>query len=51
MRHESFYVSGAHSVPELGISCGWVAHPDSFSSRQVFVDAERGTTLIFYVVS
>jgi asparagine synthase (glutamine-hydrolysing) len=47
MRHESSYLSGAHSFPEMEIHCGWVAHPNSFAAKQLFTDLERETTLIF----
>lgn len=33
MQHEAFYATGTHSVPELGIYCGWLAHPHSFASH------------------
>ena len=34
MRHESFYESGACSVPALGVYAGWTAHPRSFAARE-----------------
>jgi len=47
MRHESFYTAGTFSAPELGIYAGWVAHENSFASRQVFQNAAKDNTLIF----
>src|SRR5438034_8114554 len=47
MDHEPFYDSGTHSVPEMGIYAGWVAHEDSFAAGQVFFNEEKDIALIF----
>ena len=31
-----FLYSGMHSVPEMGIYAGWVAHENSFGAAQPF---------------
>src|SRR5438094_6816497 len=47
LRHESFYMTGTFSVPEQGIYAGWVAHEDSFASKQVFQNGTKDLVLIF----
>lgn len=47
MKHEPFYVSGMHSVPEMGVYAGWVAHENSFAARQLFFNEDRNIALIF----
>jgi len=45
--HESFYASGAHSVPEMGVYGGWVAHEHSFAAGQIFFNEQKDIALIF----
>jgi asparagine synthase (glutamine-hydrolysing) len=47
MEHESFYVSGMYSVPEMGIYAGWVAHENSFAAGQPFFNERRDVVLLF----
>jgi asparagine synthase (glutamine-hydrolysing) len=47
MEHESFYDSGIHSVPEMGIYAGWVAHENSFAAGQPFFNERRDVVLLF----
>ena len=47
MNHESFYVSGRCSVPELGIYGGWLAHTDSFAAKQNTSNADSELALLF----
>jgi asparagine synthase (glutamine-hydrolysing) len=47
MEHETFYVSGTHSVPEMGIHAGWVAQEDFFAAGQPFLNEREDVTLIF----
>ena len=47
MEHESFYNSGMYSVPEMGIYAGWVAHENSFGSKQPFFNERRDVVLLF----
>jgi asparagine synthase (glutamine-hydrolysing) len=47
LMHEPFYVSGTHSVPEMGLYAGWVAHEDSFAAGQVFFNEEKDIALLF----
>jgi asparagine synthase (glutamine-hydrolysing) len=47
MEHEPFYDSGTHSVPEMGIYAGWVAHEDSFAAGQVFFNEQSDIALLF----
>jgi asparagine synthase (glutamine-hydrolysing) len=47
MEHESFYDSGIHSVPEMGIYGGWVAHENSFAAPQPFFNEQRDVVLLF----
>ena len=47
MNHESFYVSGRCSVPELGIYGGWLAHTDSFAAKQNTSNADSKLALLF----
>jgi asparagine synthase (glutamine-hydrolysing) len=47
MKHESFYTSGTHSVPEMGIYGGWVAHDGSLAADQVFHNEQKDIALIF----
>ncbi len=47
MLHESFYDSGTHSVPEMGIHAGWVALENSFAANQVFFNERRDIALLF----
>jgi asparagine synthase (glutamine-hydrolysing) len=47
MRHETFYVSGTHFVPAMGVYAGWVAHKNSFAASQVFFNETQDIALIF----
>ncbi len=47
MQHESFYKSGAHSAPELGIYAAWVAHENSFAASQAFFNEQQDVALLF----
>jgi asparagine synthase (glutamine-hydrolysing) len=47
MNHESFYVSGICSVPQLGIYGGWLAHKGSFAADQNVSNAEAQIALLF----
>ncbi len=47
MSYESFYVSGTHFTPELGIYGGWVAIEGSFAAGQLFSNAKQDITLLF----
>jgi asparagine synthase (glutamine-hydrolysing) len=47
MKHEPFYVSGMHSVPEMGVYAGWVAHENSFAAGQLFFNEDRNIALVF----
>ncbi len=47
MQHESFYVSGTYSAPEIGVYGGWVAHEESFAAGQVFTSERRDIALLF----
>jgi asparagine synthase (glutamine-hydrolysing) len=46
MKHEPFYVSGTHSVPEIGVYVGWVAHENSFAADQVFFNEDKNIALV-----
>jgi asparagine synthase (glutamine-hydrolysing) len=46
-KYESFYVSGTHFVPEMGIYAGWVALEGSFAAQQVFTNERRDIVLLF----
>lgn len=46
MERETFYNSGTHSIPKLGIYTGWVAHEDSFAGSQAFFNEQRDRVLI-----
>ncbi len=47
MMHETFYVSGTQTFPELGIHAGWVAHADSLAANQVFWNERQDVALLF----
>src|ERR1700687_4982447 len=47
MLHEPFYTTGTHIVPDMGICVGWVAHTNSFATRQAFVNEQRDIALVF----
>ena len=47
MKHEIFYDSGTHSVPEMGIYAGWIAPKGSFAAAQVFFNNQKDIALIF----
>ena len=47
MLHESFYRSGSYVSQELGLSVGWVAHPNSFSDRMPVWNKSKDVGLIF----
>jgi asparagine synthase (glutamine-hydrolysing) len=47
MMHETFYASGTHFVPEMGIYTSWVAHENSFAASQVFFNEQRDIALLF----
>src|SRR4051812_48414862 len=46
MLHESFYVSGLHSVAELGVYGGWVALEGSMAAHQPFINERRDIVLL-----
>jgi asparagine synthase (glutamine-hydrolysing) len=46
MQHETFYVSGTHAAPELGVYAGWSAHEHSFADCQPIV-GDHQVTLVF----
>ena len=46
MKHEAFYISGTHSMPEMGVYVGWVAHKGSFAASQPFLNEQRNIALI-----
>ena len=45
--HESSYVAGSVSFPELGFCAGWTAHPGSFGARHSGYDERSGIALAF----
>jgi len=45
MRHETFYDSGTHAAPEMGIHAGWIAPKGSFAA-QVFFNNQKDIALI-----
>src|SRR6266705_3231473 len=47
MEHDPSYTSGMHSVPQMGIHAGWVAHSDSFAAGQPFFNEGRDIALLF----
>jgi len=47
MEYETFYVSGTHFVPEMGIYAGWVALEESFAAKQVFTNERKDIALLF----
>jgi asparagine synthase (glutamine-hydrolysing) len=47
MLQESFYISGLHSAPGLGVYAGWTALEKSFGAHQPFVNESRNVTLLF----
>jgi asparagine synthase (glutamine-hydrolysing) len=47
MEYETFYVSGTHFVPEMGIYAGWVALEESFAAQQVFTNKHNNVALLF----
>jgi asparagine synthase (glutamine-hydrolysing) len=47
MEYETFYVSGSHFVPAMGIYAGWVALEGSFSAEQVFTNERKDIALLF----
>ena len=46
MLHEPSYVCGTHSVAQLQIYGGWVAHQNSFADQQAFTDPSGDITLL-----
>lgn len=48
MKHEAFYASGTHSVPEMGIHAGWVTQENSFAAGQPLVNEQQDIVLIFF---
>jgi asparagine synthase (glutamine-hydrolysing) len=46
MMHETFYASGTHVMPEMGIYVGWVAQQSSVATQPFFNEA-RDVLLIF----
>lgn len=46
MKHETFYVSGAYSAPELGVYAGWTVLEGSFADCQPILDGHGETALI-----
>jgi asparagine synthase (glutamine-hydrolysing) len=46
MMQETFYVSGRHSAPELGVYGGWVALGESAAAHQPVSNATREVTLL-----
>jgi asparagine synthase (glutamine-hydrolysing) len=47
MDYESFYVSGTHFVPGMGIYAGWVALEQSLAAQQVFTNKQNDIALLF----
>jgi asparagine synthase (glutamine-hydrolysing) len=47
MEYETFYVSGTHFVPEMGIYAGWVALEGSFAAQQVFTNDRKDIVVVF----
>jgi asparagine synthase (glutamine-hydrolysing) len=47
MMHESSYVSGVYANNSLGISIGWVCHPNSFADCMPIWNETRDICLIF----
>jgi len=47
MTHESFYRTGAHFVPSLGVYAGWTALEHSFAEHQVFFNETKEVALLF----
>jgi asparagine synthase (glutamine-hydrolysing) len=47
MDNEPFYASGTHSIPEMGIYAGWVAHENSFAAEQIFLNEQQDVVLFF----
>jgi asparagine synthase (glutamine-hydrolysing) len=46
MEGESFYRSGTHFVPELGVYGGWVSLEGSFAANQVFINEPGDVALL-----
>jgi asparagine synthase (glutamine-hydrolysing) len=46
MLHQPSYACGTHSVVQLQIYGGWVAHQNSFAGQQVFTDPSGDITLL-----
>jgi len=47
MKHKPYYHWGSHSVPEMGIYAGWVAHENSFGAGQPFFNERKDVVLLF----
>jgi asparagine synthase (glutamine-hydrolysing) len=47
MEHESFYDSGMHSVPEMGIYIASLGHKNSFGAGQPFFNEQKDVVLLF----
>src|ERR1700722_12992555 len=47
MEHEPFYTSSIYAAPEMGVYGGWVAHKDSFGTRQPFFNERQDIALLF----
>jgi asparagine synthase (glutamine-hydrolysing) len=46
MEHESFCTSGVYAAPKLGVCVGWVAHENSFTASQVFLNEQKDVAFI-----
>jgi asparagine synthase (glutamine-hydrolysing) len=47
LMHEPFYVSGTHSVPDMGVYGGWAVPEDSFAAGQTFSNEQKDIALLF----
>ncbi|MBV8585990.1 MAG: hypothetical protein JO308_06860, partial [Verrucomicrobia bacterium] len=47
MQFETFYASGTHFVPEMGIYAGWVAPECSSAAKQIFTNPRKDIVLLF----
>src|SRR6266403_3952712 len=46
MKHEGFYISGTHMVPEMSGYAGWLAHRDPFGGRQALFNEQADIALL-----
>jgi asparagine synthase (glutamine-hydrolysing) len=47
MRHETFYTSGLHTAPSLGVCAGWMALEGSFADCQPIANETGDLALVF----